>query len=211
MADGANTRDGIIHSQLVTACVSIDIIAADEMPFTVERHTVWGDEAQLVLMRPDGVGVVAVALTLPGIEHKHLLHETVAVPVVLRPVNLTGHQVAGFDHHFPRCRINVVTAGSTIILIILRHTDRPDHVEVQLKLSVALVMEVVADATFEAAFAESPLVSHAAEEWLVVTVGKEFVLELSQDDKSFPQASISSRRLAARPADRPSETVVASC
>ena len=136
MAEASDALDGTIGIDLVAAGVCVDHHA-------VERNGTAGSFLQCVHVGPDGVGSTAVGLALAGIEHEHLVHLAVAVPVVVGEVHFGICLLTGFfDHRFGTHVVALGVVGA-IVFLVVAHGVGAHHVEVEFELSGALLLEVV--------------------------------------------------------------------
>ena len=102
MAQRSDAAEGLVVSQLIRAGVVIDIFAShDTLRFGVSA-AIFGTvlavliavrvrlarRSNIPVMRPYSVRRTAVGLTLAGIDHEHLIHLSVVIPVVVGKVHL---------------------------------------------------------------------------------------------------------------------------
>ena len=95
---------------------------------------------EVICMRPDGACILSIGLTMTGIHHIDLIHVAVIVPIIVRPFHLFIHQLAGFDNHLMN---KLRTAVTGIVLHFLGDSDRSHHIKSEIKLPVALAVEII--------------------------------------------------------------------
>ena len=136
-------------------------------------------------MGPDGGAAAAVSLALSGINHHHLFHIAVTIPVVIGKIHFLIHQLTCFHNHLIGALIVVVWWHvGAVVLVVFTHPDRSYHIERQFKHPVALVAEVITHTTLEASFAEAPLVGNLIEQSPVVLLPELLVLKFNEDDET---------------------------
>ena len=135
-------------------------------------------------MRPDTVCTSFVILSFAGVDHIHLLNIVVTVPVIVGEVYVFVGCLAGLYDH--RCRVFVVVPFvPTIVRHVLRYSIRPHDVEGEIKLSTALIVEIVVYGAFEVAFVETLIVCYSREIGLVVGFFELLILKVNEDDDAF--------------------------
>ena len=156
MADGARAVDvGLVDDNLAVLLViapRLKLAAARivEYAHAVKRHVAG---ARLVgdgrLVRPYRVVFAAVGLAQSGVDEEHLLHLSVAVPVVFCVVNLVVDGVEGVAQHLADVRV-LVRRVAAVVGVALGHHHRPGHVKRKVEHAAALVAEIVAHRPNEA-------------------------------------------------------------
>ena len=134
---------------------------------------------------PDGLIGTTGSLALPGIDDVDLVYLAVASPVILPKVYLAVYQTASLGYHLLRVLVLVVIIIIAIVTGFLRHRYRAHNVEVDGKLAIALVTEVVFDTALEVVHLQAFFIGHTVVESLVVGTLKLGVLEVNQDDKAL--------------------------
>ena len=147
--------------------------------------------AEPVFMGPHGVLAATGSLTQSGIEHVHLVHLAVAVPVVVGKVHIAVNGLAGFTDHGFGIRVFVIRVVASIVARVVFQRHGPHHIERQVELTTALGTEVVVHAALESLFAgEARLVDNAVVECRVVALFKLLVGEFHQDDQALLLARV---------------------
>lgn len=142
---------------------------------------------QVPLVRPDSVSVVPRSLAVSCVKDEHLVNLSVTVPVVVSEVYAFVNSLAGVHNHFAECSVVVVLSVCrfAVVCISVRQSYRAGDVEVELKLSVALCLEVVFHTTVEVELFEAFFVGNALIECRSM-VGPEFCVgKLHEYDKTF--------------------------
>ena len=136
MADSTDAIHGkILHTRpivllggaLIGNSIGIDPEAFDD--FKIQIHIL-----QFPFMRPDSTFRTTIGFALAGIDDHHLIHFTIAVPVVLAPVrHLILSQLNSLDNHLLSARVLTICIVLTIVLGIFADGDRAYDVEGQFK------------------------------------------------------------------------------
>ena len=180
MAERADAAEVTFAIQLTAAGIDIDIY------FAQGQHIAIGCISEFVLVRPDGVVFTAVCLSHAGIEHEHLFHVAIVVPVVFGEVYtfFIVRPLAGFDNH--RSGIDVtppyLIVSSVIGKFVGKRTDA-HHVKVEVEHATALRIEVVAHTALESVLGVVFFVYYLLVQVYVVVIGKLGVGKLSEDNQ----------------------------
>ena len=164
-------------------------------PVHLEGLLVRTEGIEGALLRPDEPRVLAVhVLSLSGIEDEDLVHRAVPVPVVLGEIDVVVGPVAGIIDELSQVGVEHRAVVLSVVVVGVGQAVGSHHVEVELKLSVALCQEVVMDTSLEPHFGvgEVHLVGHTVVvgsrigvgEGLGRRVGTCTLVELHQDDES---------------------------
>ena len=145
-------------------------------------------------MRPDGGCILTAVFPLSGKEHHHLLHLTIAVPVVVSIIHLFRCQFTSLSHHLSCSQVLTVSIILTIIGIIHGEPDRSYHIEIQQEPTFTLVLKIVMNTAMKAQFMFKPLfVRYAPIKLRRMCLLKGTVSKLSQDDETL-EGAIEGRR-----------------
>ena len=178
--------------QFAAAGIGVNLHAVKRLTSCAVAIVVGRGECPLV--RPDGLRTATVGFALSGIDHVHLLHFAVAVPIVVPIVYLRVGQLQGLDDHSGWVSVIVIARVRTIVATSLAYGDWTHDVEGQLKLSAALRLEVIVHRPFEVAGREILLVGNALIEGLVVGSLEGHIAEVHQDDESLLLAGYAPHR-----------------
>ena len=136
-------------------------------------------------MRPDSIIRTTIGFALTGIDHIHLLHFFVAVPVIVGKIHITIGLLQGLNNH--RCRMLVVTIAvvTAIVCLCVGHGIGTYHIKGKQELTIALGFEVVVHRALETAIGEVRLVGNALIEGIVVGRLERNIAEVHQNDESL--------------------------
>ena len=103
-------------------------------------------------MRPDGLRVMLIGLTITGIDHIHLIHLTVFVPVIVIEFYLLIDSINGLNNQFSR----VLVVGTDSIFYVTSIVGKfilgrvgTHHIEYDIELTIALLAEKVSDTAID--------------------------------------------------------------
>ena len=189
MAHGTNTiYISILSFQLRTAGIAIDIKILTNSNRT-STVTIIISRSEVVCMRPDSIGIATIGCAFTCINDIDLIYIAIAIPVVLFPVRyLLFSKIHCFANHLASIHIIALTVIFTIIANIFANTDRTNNIEVKLKLSTTLSLEIVCHGALEVSLRESFLIGYTIEERIVMTSLKRLILEVHQNHNSLLMA-----------------------
>ena len=183
MADGAYAVVGgllvSVKAQLVAAGVGVDNGAVHVEALAIVAFL------EIIHVGPHGLCLAIVGLAVAGIQHEHLVGLAVAVPVILFPVDLVLDSQASLGNHLAGVLVLVPTVVLAIVGAVMAERHRAHHVECEVKLSVALVVEEVVDAAHKLALGIVFLVCELVVEGLCVAARKRLVRKLCEDDEAL--------------------------
>ena len=184
VADGAYAVVGGlvvgVTAQLVAAGVGVDNGAVHVEALAIVAFR------EIIHVGPHGLCLAIVGLAVAGIQHEHLVGLVVAVPVILFPVDLVLDSQTGLGNHLAGVLVIVgVIVVLAIIGAVMAERHRAYHVEGEVKLSVALVVEEVVDAAHKLALGIVFLVCELFVERLCVAARKRLVRKLCEDDEAL--------------------------
>ena len=151
VAETANALDGTTGSNLIAASIGVD-------GHSIECQLAACAFFQRVHVGPDSRCGTTVGLTLAGIEHKHLVYLTVAIPVVVSKVHFAVCLLACFFDHLFGIHVVALAVVLSVVALIVLHGVRTYYVEIELELACTLILEVVGHRASERAFAVSLLI-----------------------------------------------------
>ena len=130
-----------LAGKFAAACIRIDTNAIQsDCPRAVAEIARRGE---LILVRPDGLESSPLCLAITSIDDVHLIHLAVVVPVVIGKVHRAVCQSACLGHHLGRVLVITVRVVLSVIAQLATHRDRPHDIEREIKLPIALTVEVV--------------------------------------------------------------------
>ena len=138
-------------------------------------------------MRPYRVGYTSISLSFAGIDHVHLIHFLITIPVVVGEVHFAVGSLAGFYDH--GCWMLVVAFFAIQILAIIRHIVGhgvgSHHIEFEIKLAPALVVEIVVNGAYEVAIIKMLFVGQAFKVLFGVGILEFHILEVDEDNDTL--------------------------
>ena len=116
-----------------------------------------------MLVRPDAVIGCSEVLAISGIDEEYLIYPAVAVPVVLGEIYLCIHGLACIPDHLVYIHILASVLVGAIISMRLPEGNGTNHIKLEVKLPIALAIEIVVYRTGHATL----IVAHLVEEVIV--------------------------------------------
>ena len=192
VTDSTHATNFAASVELGTAGIGADLQVLGHSNRTCSLAVVLGS-VQIVGMRPDGFLITAVSFAHTGIDHIHLVYLAIIVPVVLLPVgHLVLGQVDGLDNHLCRTQVAAFRVVAAVIAGFMTDRHRTYDVEVELKLSAALSLEIVGHRALELTLREALLVGNTRKQLISMLSLECLVLEVDQDNQSLFLARIMS-------------------
>ena len=116
-----------IQYQGIITYIIIDIVATKEIP----------------LMWPNRVALRSARLWIAGIGDIDILHRAIPIPVVVGKVHLIIYKLTSLGYHLLGMGIAASLVILTIIRHFMRHRNGTNDIKLNIKLSIALVAEVL--------------------------------------------------------------------
>ena len=136
-------------------------------------------------MRPDSVCFTAVILSVTCIDEEHLVHFSIAVPVVVGKIHFILNALTGLNHHFIGIRVVLFLAVSAVIVHSPAQQHGAHHVKVDVELAVTLRKKIVAHRARQSAFRQSNLIESFLKRGLWQRSNELHVLVFHQNHQSF--------------------------
>ena len=149
-------------------------------------------------MRPDGLRVMKIGLTIAGIDNIDLFHLSVIIPVVIFKLHFLGGGLTSLGHQFCGVLVELAVCKfyvTSIVLILVLGQIGAHDIEGKFKLSVTLIMEIIPDTAvdnnaihiLQTCFVGDVIPQGMGIDFLtrIVLANKLLIGELHEDNQSF--------------------------
>ena len=140
---------------------------------------------QMGLVGPEVVRTCSFSLAIACKNNKHLIDLTITVPIIVGIVDVVVSMLNGFLYQLSGALVIIILYGFAIISQLLGGCIGSHHVEVKLKLSVALGLEVVLDRSCHPKVRIAFLIEVVIKYFVGIVIGELEVLELHQNHQTF--------------------------
>ena len=122
---------------------------------------------------------------MSGIKHKHLVHLTITIPIVVGKVYRITDEVEGLAHHLRRMHVIATRIVLTIIRIAFRHCDRSYYIESKIELAKTLINEIIMYRPRERRLIIMLFIKYSVIDHLRMVSLKRQIIKTDKDHQSF--------------------------